>query len=312
MSSPISTDLLKEPSARTLIAGDLEAVFMPRYGMLGASLRHRGVEMLRRVEDLDAAAAKGSTAGIPFLHPWANRLAEPHYLAGGREVILDPSSPLLHLDAHGLPMHGVPWPLLAWELTEAKQDSLAARLEWSRSDLLAIFPFRHRVELLATLGSDGLTLETTLVASGEGPVPVSFGFHPYFGLPEIPRVQWRLELPAMRKLALDERGIPSGQEEPFGGFDAKLGEAGFDDGFALIEEQTAFAVAGGGRRISVEMLEGYSHVQVFAPKDQNYIALEPMTAPTSALTSGRGLRVVASGEQFQAVFRIGVEGIGHE
>ena len=34
--------------------------------MLGASLRYRGVEMLRRVEDLEAAAARGSSAGIPL------------------------------------------------------------------------------------------------------------------------------------------------------------------------------------------------------------------------------------------------------
>ena len=51
----------KDPSAVTLVAGDLEAVFLPRYGMLGASLRHRHVEILRRVQDLEVAAAKGST-----------------------------------------------------------------------------------------------------------------------------------------------------------------------------------------------------------------------------------------------------------
>ena len=86
-------------------------------------------------------------------------------------------------------MHGVPWPLLVWELTEAKRDLLKAKLEWSRSDLLAIFPFRHRVEVAATLQRDSLTLETTLVAGLDGPVPVSFGFHPYFGLSELSRAQ---------------------------------------------------------------------------------------------------------------------------
>src|ERR1700730_17987973 len=141
-----SSLFLKDPSAVTLVAGDLEAVFLPGYGMLGASLRHRHVEILRRVQDLEVAAAKGSTAGIPLLHPWANRLAGPRYRTAGREVVLDPSSPLLHFDEHGLPMHGVPWSLLAWELTEARQDRLAARLEWSRRDLLAVFPFHHRLD----------------------------------------------------------------------------------------------------------------------------------------------------------------------
>ena len=253
-----SSGLLNDPSARTLVGGDLEAVFLPHHGMLGASLRHRGVEMLRRVEDLDAAAANGSTAGIPLLHPWANRLAGSRYRAAGREVNLDPSSRLLHLDAHGLPMHGVPWSLLAWEPTEARQDFLAARLEWTRSDLLAVFPFRHRLEMAATLRSDGLTIETTLVAGPDGPVPVSFGFHPYFGLPDFPRAQWRLELPAMRRLILDPLGIPTGDEESFDGLDAQLGELDFDDGFALMAEQASFSVAGAARRITVEFLRRLS------------------------------------------------------
>jgi aldose 1-epimerase len=197
--------------------------------------------------------------------------------------------------------------LLAWEPTEARQDFLAARLEWTRNDLLEVFPFPHRLEMAATLRPDSLTLETTLIASPEWPVPVSFGYHPYFGLPDLPRAQWRLELPAMKRLVLDPRGIPTGAEEPFDGFDAQLGDVGFDDGFALMEEQVSFSVSGAGRRITVEFLAGYPYTQVFAPKDKDYIAFEPMTAPTSALTNSRDLRLVKAGEQFRAAFRIGVE-----
>jgi aldose 1-epimerase len=162
-------NLLKDPTTHTLRAGELEAVFLPAHGMLGASVRHRGVEILGRVEDLEAAAARGSSAGIPFLYPWANRLAEPRYRVQGRPVELDVSSPLLHLDEHGLPMHGVPWSLLSWIVTEARQDSVSARLEWSTSDLLNIFPFSHHVELAASIQPDGLTLETTLVTGSEWP-----------------------------------------------------------------------------------------------------------------------------------------------
>jgi aldose 1-epimerase len=302
-----TSGLLNDPSAHTLVAGDLEAVFLPAHGMLGASLRHRGVEILRRVEDLEAAAARGSSAGIPLLYPWANRLAEPRYRVGDKEVVLDVSSPLLHLDEHGLPMHGVPWSLLSWVVTEARQDFIAAQLEWSSNDLLAVFPFRHRVELSAILRPDSLTLETTLVASSESPVPVCFGFHPYFGFPEPSRAKWQLQLPAMRKLLLDSRGIPTGDEEIFGGFNAEFGESSFDDGFALTEEQTSLSVAGSTRRVSVDLLAGYRYAQVFAPKDKDFIALEPMTAPTSALASGRGLRFVSAGERFQAVFRIRID-----
>jgi aldose 1-epimerase len=99
------------------------------------------VEILGRVGDLEAAGAKGSTAGIPLLHPWANRLSEPRYSVLGQVVVFDVTSPLLHLDEHGLPMHGMPWSLVRWEVSEAGQDFVAARLDWSDPDLLAIFPF---------------------------------------------------------------------------------------------------------------------------------------------------------------------------
>ncbi len=296
--------LLNDPAACALNSGDLEAVFLPSHGMLGASLRHRGVELLGRVQDLKTAAAQGSTAGIPLLHPWANRLAGSRYRAAGREVALDLTSPLLHLDAHGLPIHGVPWSRLAWEVIEFRPDSLTARLEWTSDDLMAIFPFHHWLEMAVTLSPSGLALETRLTAGPDAAVPVSFGFHPYFVLPGLPRTKWRLKLPSMRKLLQDHRGIPTGAEDPFGGFDAELGELDIDDGFAVLENRASFSLKGAGRRITLELLEGYRYAQVYAPKDQDYVALEPMTAPTSGLTSGCGLTLVPPSGQFRAAFRV--------
>jgi aldose 1-epimerase len=275
--------------------------------MLGASLRHRGVELLRRVDDLETAAAKGSTAGIPILHPWANRLAGLSYRVVGTEVTLDPSSPLVHLEEHGLPIHGVPWSRIAWETITAEPTRLVARLDWEREELLAIFPFPHRVELMASLAPSGLTMETTLRAGLHRPVPVSFGFHPYLGLPRLRRGDWHLALPAMRRLALDGQGIPTGAELPFEGFDGALGQAAFDDGFALPGEGLSMSLGGAGFRITVELFEGYRYAQVFAPADKDYVALEPMTAPANALASGRGLRLLEPAGTFRATFRIRVE-----
>ena len=289
-----------------LAAGDLEAAFLPGLGMLGASLRHRGVELLRRIEDLASAAAKGSTAGIPLLHPWANRLEGLRYRAAGRDVVLDPSSPLLHFDDRGLPIHGVPWSRLAWDVTGASPERLVARLAWDRPDRLAVFPFRHELEMSVTIERDSLTIATTLTAAKDGAVPVSFGFHPYVGLADRPRSAWRLELPAMRRLSLDDRQLPDGGESAAAAFDGALASRGFDDGFALEGDGAVFAISAGGRRIAVELLEGYRYAQVYAPADRDFIAFEPMTSPTNALASGRGLTIVGAGERHRAVFRIEV------
>ena len=51
-------------------------------------------------------------------------------------------------------------------------------------------------------------------------------------------------MPAMRRLVLDRSGIPTGEEEHFGGINARLGELDLDDGFALLNERPSFSIAG--------------------------------------------------------------------
>ena len=274
--------------------------------MLGASLRRRGVELLGRVENLEAAAESGSTGGIPLLHPWANRLEGLEYRAAGRDVRLDGASPILHFDSKGLPIHGVPWSKLPWEVTASRVDTIEARLAWTGPELLAVFPFPHALELRVALTPGSLSLETTLFAGPGAAVPVAFGFHPYFALPGS-RPQWRLRLPAMRRLQLDANGIPTGREEAAPAMDTPLADGSWDDGFALKAETATLGISGGGLAISVDFLEGFGYAQVYAPPGKPFVALEPMTAPTSALTTGRGLRTVAPGDRYRTAFRIRVE-----
>jgi aldose 1-epimerase len=294
------------PSAVEITAGDLQARFLPAFGMLGVSLRHRGAEFLRRVDDLDTAAAKGSTAGIPLLHPWANRLTGPSYRAAGRAVELDPTSPLLHLDGNGLPIHGVPWARLAWEVTAAKASSLEARLDW-RGELLSVFPFPHRLELAIEASEQTLRVSSRVAAGPDGPVPVSFGFHPYLGLPGAPRSDWRATLPAMREFLLDAHGIPTGEERAFSGMDEHLSGVDLDAGFAVLDERAAFSLAAAGHRLTLQFLSGYRYAQIFAPRRRDFVAFEPMTAPTAALSSGRGLRVIEPAGEFRAAFEVRID-----
>jgi aldose 1-epimerase len=288
----------------TLRAGELEAVFLPRLGMLGASLEHRGEQLLRRVDDLAAAAATGATAGIPFVHPYANRLASAVYCAFGKQVQLDPQSPLLNRDEQGLLIHGVRWSALRFDVVAARADRIVAQLDWHARELLAIFPFRHRVRIAVVLDPAALTVETTIDA--EEALPVSFGFHPYVGLPGLARADWRLALPPMERLVLDRRRIPTGARQPFPALDRVLGDWDCDAGFA-VGPDAAFALSGAGRRICLQLGPGYRYAQVFAPRARDFIALEPMTAPANALVSGDGLATALPGVPFRAAFRIRVE-----
>jgi len=304
--SGVANDL-DDPTATALAAGDMEAIFLPGHGMLGISLRHRGVEFLRRIDDLKTYAAGNKTAGIPFLFPWANRLSGFQYEVAGRGVTLSAHSPLLRYDDNGLPMHGMMWPHLAWSIVDKGPAHMTAGFDWASPQCLGVFPYPCRLTMSASLDAGSLTIETTLSPTSDTPVPVSFGFHPYLGLPDTPRQDWRVSLPAMRHLVLDPKNIPTGASGPFAGMDDMLGTRDFDDGFALLGDQATLSVAGGGRRISVDLLEGYPYTQVFAPRAKEFLAFEPMTAPANALVSGKGLRLVEPGGTFRAVFRIRID-----
>ena len=294
--------------------GLTEATFAPTAGMVCCSLRHRGEELLAQRGGLRAYAERGSTMGIPLLHPWANRLGHTAYGTPPHRVELDASSSLVRRDENGLPIHGVIGSSLPWRLVERPGDSGGARLEaemaWEAPELLAVFPFPHRLRLVARLARASLTIETTLRPTAGEPVPVCFGYHPYLTLPGSDRHAWKVELPVTRRLLLDERGIPTGDAEPFDADQFTLAESAWDDAFDGIVGARAFAVSDNRRRIELSFLEGYPYAQVFAPAGASFICFEPMTAPTNALLSGDALRLLAPGEEFRAAFRVAVHDLG--
>jgi aldose 1-epimerase len=270
----LDTVTLRDPVA------NVSATFAPGAGMVCCSLRHEGEELLAQNDGLEAYARTGATMGIPLLHPWANRLDGWIYTALGVSVDLEAARDIVPVEEHGLPIHGtLP---RAWRVV-ASDWRLAAELAAGASPA---FPFPHKVRIEAELGAATLRIRTIVVPTTWVPVPVAFGFHPYFVLPGVPRADWRIELPVRRRIATDERLIPDGPPERVAPYSGPLGDRVYDDGFDRLEQPAVFAVAGGGRRIEVAFARGYGVAQVFAPAGSDVVCFEPMTAPANALATG--------------------------
>src|SRR4051794_24953975 len=231
----------------------LEATYAPSVGMVGCSLRHDGDELLGQRGGLARYEATGSTFGIPLLHPWANRLAGFDYEAAGKHVELDRTSPLLSFDPNGLPIHGLLAGSPHWRVQHAgattDQVRIDAALDFgpAHPELLELFPFPHELRMQIALHDDALTVTTTLTPTADTPVPVSFGYHPYLALPNVPRAEWQVELPVTQRLILDEQMIPTGDTEPANEPRQQLNDRTFDDGYTRLPEPRIFAPEGGGR-----------------------------------------------------------------
>jgi galactose mutarotase-like enzyme len=294
--------------------GDLVARFAVGAGMVGCSLRHRGEELLGIGRGLRGYLEDGAVFGIPLLYPWANRLGGWSYEAAGRAVVLDRDCPLLHGEEHCLPIHGALAASSAWRVTGRGSDEDSAWLESeldfaAHPELLAVFPFPHRLELAIRIGPTALSVTTEVIADSGSAVPLSFGFHPYLALPGAVRERWQVALPARTELALDERRLPTGGARPRPAASFVLGERTFDDLFAVPDSPARFSVSGGGRRLTVELRSGFPYAQIFAPPEEPVICFEPMTAPIDALRSHDGLRVVEPGATARSEFTLAVEEI---
>jgi aldose 1-epimerase len=285
-----------------LEAGGLRAGFAPEAGMVCHSLRHDGEELLTQRDGVEGYLRTGRWMGVPLLHPWANRLADWRYEALGRRVELEPlaGDEVVRDRKTGLPIHGVlPRP---WTVLEQDPARVVAELAWDEDPA---FPFPHRMRIEAGLSERALRIATTLEAR-DGEVPVAFGFHPWFSPPGAGRADFAVELPAMRRLGLDSRHLPTGDTARVDAFAGTLPDRELDDAFDELAEGAAFAVAGGGRRITVTFDAGFRCAQVFTPPDKDLICFEPMTAPGDALRTG-AFAVAAPGRPFHAAFTIAVD-----
>ena len=290
--------------AVTITAADTVAGFVPAANMVCVSLRVGGAELLDPAHGLEAYAENGKTMGIPLLYPWANRLSRRGYDAAGKRVTLPEPAGRYPLDPGGLPIHGGLPRDLVWEPSQPGSDRVHARLAWDDPGLLELFPFEHELEFEAIVSDGALSIATTVVASGSAPVPVSFGFHPYLRLPTGGRETWHVELGATQHLELDGRMIPTGELKPLAPRSFELADSSWDDGLAGLDDPPVFVAAADGRRLSLTFDEGFDWAQVYAPPGHDFICFEPMTAPTDALNSGEGLRVLEPGQRHRARFTV--------
>jgi aldose 1-epimerase len=291
----------------TLAADELEATFLPDLGLLGASLRHRGEELLALPGGL-GGYRQGNVTGLPLLAPWANRLAGRRYRIEGTTVDLDGLA--LSTDANGLPIHGTMTARAGWSISrvEAGPEEAGMRASFDYGawpELLAAFPFPHELTVEIRVATAVLTVVTILRATGDRAVPVSFGWHPYLRVPGAPRRTWRLRLPEREHLLLDRLGLPTGTAKVEPAVQQPIGQRTFDDLYALGDDRR-LSLEAAGRRVVVDLEEGYTHAQVFAPPGTGFACLEPMTAPVNALGTG-ACRLVSPGETFSARFSIAVE-----
>lgn len=181
------------------------------------------------------------------------------------------------------------------------------------------------------LRSDAFTLAVTARNVGDELLPMGIGWHPYFALPSGRRTQARLHVPARRRLLVHDYDevIPTSEVAAVAGtpydFTAPegraLGDLFLDDCFVDLDRTAVGSVvaevldpeAGYGVRVVTDAPH-LRAIQVYAPQDIGFIALEPQFnwvdpfGPEWGPEVDTGMATLAPGES--AAYRVRLELLG--
>ncbi|MFN8282422.1 MAG: aldose 1-epimerase [Chitinophagales bacterium] len=255
-------------------------------------------------------------AGNPLMHPWANRLESDAILIENQlHSFPEDKLHLIYRDGNNLPLHGLLLKTDKWKTIDLHEDAQTcyhiAELVFDAADWLSIFPFVHKIQVKHQLQKNELKIETTIINHDEKPMPVSFGFHPYFLIDSTSRHQYSLVIPAENVIETNEVMIPNGkliQKEKLFNFQnhqINLNGMALDNGFQdlILNEKNQVVFSLNDMKIVFD--KNYAFAQIYAPDNigKPYVCIEPMTAATNAINRNT-CKMLAKNEAFTAGFSI--------
>jgi aldose 1-epimerase len=306
-------------------AHGIEVSIAPSIGNRAYEMKVHGKNILYLgAADVGQLKQRPGLSGIPFLAPWANRMADGGFWANGKKYTFNSGTGTVRVAPTGIAMHGMLSTSPLWEVTEVRADAKAAwvtsRFEfWKHPDLMANWPFAHEYEMTYRLADGALEVITTVVNRSAEPMPLALGYHPYYNLPDTPRDEAVAHIPAKTAVVTDDRLVATGEMKPMDLPDpTPLKDRMIDNGYTdLIRDKdgrATFYFEGQGKKIEVVYGPKWTVAVVYSPNKQNYICFEPMAGITNGVNLAHDgkypqLQTLAPGATWKESFWVRASGI---
>jgi aldose 1-epimerase len=273
-------------------AHGVEVSIAPSIGNRAYEMKVHGKNILYMpAPDVAQLKQRPGLSGIPFLAPWANRMADGGFWANGKKYTFNSGLGTARVASTGIAIHGMISTSPLWEITEVSADDESAHVTslfefWKYPDLMANWPFAHEYRMTYRLAGGVLEVITTVINRSTQTMPLALGYHPYYNLPDVPRDEADAHIPAKTAVVTDSRLVATGEMKPMDLPDpTPLKGRTLDNGFTdLIRDKdgrATFSVEGGGKKIEVTYGPKWLVAVVWQPPNQNFICFEPMAAITN-------------------------------
>lgn len=249
--------------------------------------------------------AAGSEADDPVdmamfpLAPFANRIAHGRFEFGGRIVQLR-----RNFGDHPHALHGQAWQS-PWTLEQV--EAARARLAFAYEP--GEWPWRYRCTQEIELQHDGAAFSLRIANMANEPMPVSFGFHPYFS----GRLDGVVRAQVSGMWDIDPTILPTTHTAPIVDLPAgvQLSEAPFID-HCFTGWVGALTVERPKMQVAMTASREFGFLHIYAPKSGDFFCAEPVSAMPDALNrqtlADNGVRVLAPGEEIGGTMLISIGG----
>lgn len=256
-----------------LVHGTTEATLAPSRGGILTRLAAFGRPVLYLDEATLLDPSKNVRGGNPVLFPSPGPLAGDRFTRDGRSGAMK---------QHGLARQR-PWEVVA------KSASSATLTLASDASTAPEFPWAFALTFHYEVGDGRVRITERIANRDAAPMPYALGFHPYFHVPLEAKPRVRIPTPATRawdNVAKREVAVSG---------DVRIGTDEID--LHLVDHGRAEAdlELGDGKVVRVSGSQAFARWVIWSLPGKEFVCLEPWTAPSNALGTGEGLRVVAPG-----------------
>ena len=170
------------------------------------------------------------------------------------------------------------------------------------------YPFPFTLDVTFKIQNNGqFALKTSCLNRHSAPIPIGFGWHPYFKLTEKSDAH-QMRLPVSSMVEINERMIPTGAQTHYTHFYRRklVADTFLDNCFQAGTHGTyKMLLEHGTQNLIVSANAGqFPFFQVFTPPHRESIALEPMSCNVDALNNGDGLDILHPQETWKGEIKL--------
>lgn len=231
-----------------------------------------------------------------ILFPFANRIANGTYRFQNKSYFLTCNE-----NGRSNAIHGLVYDKnFQVSLTEANENFAKVELIYDEKDPVEGFPFTYQLKLIYVLSNEGLDLHVEATNTGENKFLFSLGWHPYFCVDNFEKAY--VDLESKYQVIMNEHMITVGSKNHKQAREIYLKDNFLDDCFSILDRKVDLVMP--SRKVSISGEYTSKFIQLYTPKNEKLIAIEPMTAISNSFNNKKSILVLHPNETFKTKWNV--------